>query len=436
MITSEEFLNVLQKELEPTTGCTDPAAIALASSRAASELSGPVEHILVQLSPNVYKNTAAVGVPGTHSDGAAVIRGGAIAAALGSQLVCWQKGLSILDEVNESTLQAALNLEKRGGVEVKCISTPDPLYIVVTVRAGEQKASTIIAGDYSHISEVRVNDHIIVSEPKPSSTQGESIFVRHPLRELIELALSISAERYEFLLEALDVNRSAARNGALATQLKLGPTLAACPLADAASRTRAWVAAAGEARMAGLRLPIVAITGSGNHGITLFVGLAALGETLGSSRTELARALAIGATVTTYIKGHIQRMTAFCGCGVAAATGLGAGAIHLLGGNYSQMEHTMQSVIGTLAGMLCDGAKESCAYKISTAAQTALQFAELAMQGVYLQSGVGILGNSIEDTFINLGRLNNPAMLGTDQLILELIQQRNKTFENFGQSTG
>jgi L-cysteine desulfidase len=175
--------------------------------------------------------------------------------------------------------------------------------------------------------------------------------------------------------------------------------------------------------MAGLPVPIMAIVGSGNHGIANFLGILAVAEVLESPREKLAKALAISSTVTVYIKSILKRMTAFCGCSVAAATGVAAGTVYLLGGSRDDAIHAMQSVIGTLAGMLCDGAKESCAYKLSASTATAIQFAYLAMQGAYVPAGMGVVGNTIEGTIENLGRLNNPGMVETDRLVLELIEQ-------------
>jgi L-cysteine desulfidase len=186
-------------------------------------------------------------------------------------------------------------------------------------------------------------------------------------------------------------------------------------------------AAAGEARMMGLIVPIIAIAGSGNHGITNFLGVSAVAEELGATELKTARALAISSTITIYIKGYVKRMTAFCGCAVAAATGVAAATVYLLDGCYGQMVQTMQSVIGTLGGMFCDGAKESCAYKLSTATAMAIQFAYLAMKGCGIPNGIGIVGNTIEDSFYNLGQLNNPGMVETDRIIAQLIERTLKS---------
>ena len=176
--------------------------------------------------------------------------------------------------------------------------------------------------------------------------------------------------------------------------------------------------------MGGMNVTITAITGSGNHGITNFVGVLAAAEELEATREQTAVALAISSMITIYIKGHIKRMTAFCGCGVAAATGMAAAVTYLLGGGYEQSVQAMQTVIGTIGGMFCDGAKSSCAYKLSTAAAMAVQAAYLAMAGCHVPAGEGIIGRTIEETFANIGRLNDPGMLETDRVMVSIIAQR------------
>jgi L-cysteine desulfidase len=180
--------------------------------------------------------------------------------------------------------------------------------------------------------------------------------------------------------------------------------------------------AAAEARMLGVQVPIMAITGSGNHGITNFLGMAAVAMELGASRSQTIKALALTSMITIYIKGFTSALTSFCGCAIAPATGIAAGTVYLLGGSVEQMVHAMQSVVGTFAGMLCDGAKESCAYKVSTVTSSAVEYAYLAMEGTYIPEVNGIVGRTIEETFANLGKLNNPGMLKTNEVVVEFVK--------------
>jgi len=215
-----------------------------------------------------------------------------------------------------------------------------------------------------------------------------------------------------FLIDAANLNKEATVKGLSAPALRLGGYLnrrisAAGYKCAPWERAQLYTAAVCEARMQGLNVTIMAVSGSGNHGITSSIGILAAAEELGSDNEALVRALAISTMITVYIKGCVKRMTAFCGCAVAAATGVAAGTVYLLNGTFEQSEQAMRSVIGSIGGMFCDGAKLSCAYKLSTSACMAVQFAYMAMEGCSIPASVGIVGNTIEKTFMNLGMLNN-----------------------------
>jgi L-cysteine desulfidase len=420
-VDKESLLAVLKSEIERSTGCTDPGAVCLAVSRATRELGCLPERVVVTVSPNVFKNGISVGVPGTGA------RGLPIAAALGAVLDKCEAGLAILDYATPEKIAAATKLVAAGRVQVRYADALDPLYIEAQVFAGVERASVVIANDYSNIVEIARNGTVLFSSSSKKAEVVQDALAGCTLQALFGLIETLPVADLEFLLDAAEVNRRAAQTGLANPMMKLGRVFqsraAGLPEELAAINTaQMWTAAAGEARMSGLPVPIIAITGSGNHGITNFLGVLAVAETLGSSRQQLARALAISSTVTVVIKGHVKRMTAFCGCAVAASTGVAAGTVYLLGGSYAEMVNAMQSVIGTLAGMLCDGAKESCAYKLSAATTLAIQFAYAACQGAYIPAGMGVVGKTIEKTFVNLGLLNNPGMTETDRFVLELIQ--------------
>ena len=416
----ELLIRVLREEMERSTGCTDPGAVCLAVSRAAKELGQRPEKVLVTVSPNVYKNGVSVGVPGTGR------RGLRVAAALGAVLDKSEAGLAILDHVTEEKLEEAMQLDH--AVEIRYAETPDPLYIKAEAWAGQDCAHVVIANDYSNIVEIARNGAITFSSPEKKAETVRDVLGGYTLRQLYDLVETMTLQDLGFLLEAAEVNRAAAEVGLSSDSLRLGPALNDRPSRlpapfSAMHKAQVLTAAAGEARMSGLPVPVVAMAGSGNHGIANFLGILAVAETLGSPQEKLAKALAISSTVTVYIKSFVKRMTAFCGCSVAAASGVAAGTVYLLGGGYDDSVHAMQSVVGTLSGMLCDGAKESCAYKLSASVALAIQFAYLALQGAYVPAGMGIVGHTIESTIENLGLLNNPGMVETDRFLLKLIEK-------------
>jgi L-cysteine desulfidase len=382
------------------------------------------ERVSVIVSPNIYKNGINVGVPGTG------MRGLHIAAALGAVLGPGASGLTMLNRATEDDLAAARALVARGRVEVDHAVTPDSLYIKAQVSAHKKKAHAVISGDYTHIAEVALNGKVIFYASVRGAAAVHESLKDCRLEELFTAIGAMSTEDLSFLLDAAAVNREAAMAGlADCGPSRLGAALSRftgdlpAPF-RAATHAQCLTAAAGEARMSGMPVPVMAISGSGNHGIANFLGILGVAEMIGSSPEQTARALAISSTVTVAIKSHSSRLSAFCGCAVSASAGVAAGTVYLLGGSYADSVNAMQSVIGTLAGMVCDGAKESCAFKLSSSVALAVQFSYLAMDGACIPAGMGILGDSIEKTFENLGRLNNPGMVTADRLMLRMISDR------------
>ena len=329
-------------------------------------------------------------------------------------------------------VQQAAAIVSDGRVHVTYGQTPEPLYVRAIVSGGGEEAQAVIRGDYSCVTEILRNGAPVMQAE--GRTHGAAVYplVEYSVQELYETILSMEPESFRFLLEDARRNQEAVRRDLEDPELPLGRLLKqrisgqmTGPLAVSAE-AQAYTAAAGEARMSGLNVTIMAIAGSGNHGITNFVGVLSAAEALGASEEQTATALAISSMITIYIKAHIKRMTAFCGCGVAAATGMTAAVSYLLGGSYDTAVHAMQTVLGTIGGMFCDGAKISCAYKLSTAASLAVQAAYLAREGCFVPAGVGIIGNTIEQTFANVGRLNDPGMVATDRELVAIIAENQR----------
>lgn len=419
----QELLRALAAEIECSTGCTDPGSVCLATAAAAHALGCEPQRVEVLVSPNIYKNGVSVGIPGTGRFGLKM------AAALGALLDHPERGLDILSGVPEETVRRAEEIVAAGRVEVRFGQTPDPLYVKAAVIAGGTRAEAEIARDYSNIISVAKDGIPVFRADPPEEKVGSYPLVNYSVRELYDQILAMDPACFRFLLEDARRNQKAAfqdlgnpdmRLGRLLRDRPVGPERTQLAVTNA---VQAYTAAAGEARMRGMDVTIMAIAGSGNHGITNFVGVLSAAEELGASAEQTSVALAISSMITIYIKAYIKRMTAFCGCGVAAATGMTAAVVYLLGGDYLQSVHAMQTVIGTLGGMFCDGAKSSCAYKLSTAAAMAVQAAYLAMEDCYVPAGEGIIGQTVEQTFANIGRLNNPGMTETDRVMVSIISE-------------
>lgn len=431
MVEQQKILEILRSEIQPTAGCTDPGSVCLATAAAAHALGACPEGIEVLVSPNLYKNGVSVGIPGTGRKG---LR---LAAALGALLRTPERGMAILSDVTDETVRQAEALVRGGGVRVTCGETPDPLYVRAIVSRGENRAQATIQGDYSRITELLYNGQPVLRKEAEASGDAASPILSHSVREWYDAIVAMEPECFRFLLECARRNLAAAERDLEDPTLSLGKALKRRPAGErggpmaVAAAAQAYTAATGEARMCGLNVPIMAIAGSGNHGITNFVGVLSAAEAMGAPESRILTALAISSMITVRIKAHVRRMTAFCGCGVAAATGMTAAVVYLLGGDFQQAVQAMQTVLGTIGGMLCDGAKLSCAYKLSTAASLAVQAAYLAMEGCCVPAGEGIIGNTIEQTFANIGRINNPGMTATDREMIAIIAETQQDTGSF-----
>ncbi|HMK48106.1 MAG TPA: L-serine ammonia-lyase, iron-sulfur-dependent, subunit alpha [Methanocella sp.] len=417
----EALIHVLRSEVKLSVGCTDLGAVCLAVNRAVRELGRKPDRIAVEVSPNVYKNGINVGVPGTG------MRGLHVAAALGAVVEAENANLTLLQHASEKSVQKAVELITRSAVSVDYIETHHPLYIKATVMAGDNSAHALIINDYASFDEVVINDRIIEWTDDRIAIEARDELKNYSLKKLFEMVEELSIEDLRFLSDAAEVNRSAAISGLASPGLHLGTALReiCCGLPGpyaSAALAQMMTAAACEARMSGLNVPVSSVTGSGNHGISCLLGVLAVAENLDSPVERTARALAISTIVTIMIKEHSQKLSAFCGCAVASSAGIAAATVYLLGGGHEDSIHAIQTVIGTLAGMVCDGAKESCAYKLSASASLAVQYGYMAMNGTYIPARMGILSETIEGTFHNLGLLNYPGMVETDRVLLNMIK--------------
>jgi len=414
----KELIGIIRAECVPTAGCTDPGCVALATATARHQLGRMPETVRVTVSPNIYKNGVSVGIPATHEHGLD------LAAALGAGLDCCQDGLAVLSHVTPAALDAAKAMVAHGNVTVEAQPCPDLLYVKAEVEAAGHRATAEIAGDYTAVIRVTHDGLTVAESAIPEHKVADNPLLRYPVRELYDIIAASDGTGFSFLKGYAEINWAAAESDLSDPAMKLGPVLrASLPMTSAEDLVQAYTAAAGEARMCGKNVPIIAITGSGNHGITDFVGVYAAAKALGADEEHTIKALAISSMITVYSKGYLQRMTAFCGCAVAASAGVAAAVVYLLGGSYQQGVHAVQSVIGCLGGMFCDGAKVSCAYKLSTAARMAVQFARLAVQDCYIPEAVGIIGPTLEETFANIGLINNPGMIDTEKEIVAAIRR-------------
>lgn len=428
--------DILQKEVAPALGCTEPVAIALGAAAAASLLPGrEVDSLEVWVDPNIYKNGIAVLIPGTGG-----LCGLDLAAALGALGGDPALKMEVLESIDEDTVRQAQELIQRGAVKVNLLSKHG-LHIKTVLRSGQDTAESEITHSHDHIVSLRLNDREVSDSPlldgqeegSGDREQLENWLRSQSLACFLDLLDDLDSEDFEFLQQSITFNMRLAEYG-----LKHGPGLGVGKTMDRLVRqrlikkdmilaARMLTSAAADARMAGVKLPAMSSAGSGNHGLTAVLPIWAVKDYVECELQETLRAIALSHILTSYVKTHTGRLSAVCGCSVAAGAGAAAGVAYLLGGDISHMAGAMKNLIQDLAGVVCDGAKAGCAMKLATAAGSAVQAALFALQGVNVQSTDGIIDTTMEQTAHNLGTLSTQGMMETDRIILQILMNKVST---------
>lgn len=420
------IIDTLKNEVTPAMGCTEPVAVALACAKAREILDcDSIEMVEVWVSSNIYKNGLGVGVPNTSEVGLH------IAAALGVSGCNSLKGLNLLEDINEYQLSKANKLIKQGKLAVLIKDTHEKVYVEARIHTNEHSASATIM--YKHNCFVRgEKDGTIIfnrSIENKSSEQEIDIIFGQKIEDLIREIEEIEFESIDFLLDGITMNEKIALK---ALDMKLGigvgygmkESIRKGLLSnDFINNAMMMTAAAADARMSGISLPVMSSNGSGNNGLTAILPLAVYRKMYNVGDDKIVKALAISHIVNCYIKNHIGRLSALCGCAVSAATGASVAIAWLMGANYEEINGTIKNMIANISGMICDGAKGSCALKVSTATSVAVQSAILAINGSITPSKNGIIGESAEECIINLGVLSLSGMNDTDRVILDIMKK-------------
>ncbi len=431
MFTISEFL---QQEVKPALGCTEPGAVALATAKACEQLSGIAECLTVVVSDNIFKNGIAVGVPGTNGE-----RGNEIAAALAVFCGHSSYGLEVLKDVSSEDLEKAREFIAEGRLKLVA-NGKGGVYVEATAVRGNETGCAVVEQSHANITKVAKNGQIIYEATphcdgfsNPASDAATSIpeqVGKMNFEELVALAGDLSESDIDYIWEGIEMNLRIADYG---FQNKVGIGLgravkeAAGKIynSDLAAQVKAVAAAASDARMAGVSLPVMSSAGSGNHGITAILPVYVVGNAMHKSREEIARAVAYSHLATSFIKSRMGRLSPVCGCSVAAGSGAAAGIVNVMGGTDQQAKKAMELVLGNITGMLCDGAKESCAFKVGTGASEAFYAAQIAMAGGGMTVSQGVVDvNDFTQTAENAARLNREGMKSVDRTIIDIIRHR------------
>jgi len=424
-----ELLGLLKKGIVPATGCTDPIAVAYAVAVAKEQIKDSIESINIQVDSNIYKNGLMVTIPGTTEKGLIV------AGALGFVAGEAKKRFRVIEGLNKEDIEKAKILINQGKVNLSVKENCQQLNIEVILVTNKEKSKIIILD--SHLNIVSIEKVDKNCEFKPSITgeqktnSSNRIIQKYNLEDFLEFANELPLDELKFLEEGVKMNLKIAKEG---LTIKNGVGSRFMEMIDEGlmsnnmmTRAQVLCAAASEARMSGSKLPVMSTAGSGNHGITAFLTIFAVAEKRNLSEEKLIRAFALTNLITFFIKSYTGTLSAMCGCGVAAGIGASAGIVYLLGGERRQILGAMYNMVGSISGMICDGAKEGCAYKLSLASGWAVQSALLSLKGATINKNDGIVDVDFRKLFRNLGYICNPGMISTDKAILEVMLNKKKT---------
>lgn len=421
----EAIIALINREVVPAIGCTEPIAVALCTARATELLGMRPERVKVQLSANILKNAMGVGIPGTGG-----MIGLPIAVALGSLVGKSEYKLEVLRDADEAAVEQGKQFiaDERITIGLK-LETTDKLYIEVETMAGEKHATAIISGGHTHFVYEEVDGKVLFDNRRPAGEEAEVEEVELTLRKVYDFALTSPVEELRFILEAKQLNKAAAEASLKGNYgHQLGKTLRSTKqlsvMGDSIySRVLSYTAAACDARMAGAMIPVMSNSGSGNQGITATLPVVVYAEEVKATEEQTIRALALSHLTVIYIKQSLGRLSALCGC-VVAATGSSCGITYLMGGGYEEVSYAVKNMIANLTGMICDGAKPSCALKLASGVSTAVLSAMMAIDHQCVSSVEGIIDDDVDRSIRNLTHIGRDGMNETDKLILNIMTNK------------
>lgn len=421
----EQIIALIHQEVVPAIGCTEPIAVALCVAKATEALGKRPEKIDVQLSANILKNAMGVGIPGTDMIGLP------IAVALGALI---GKSAYQLEVLKDCTPEAVAEGKRMIDSQIITIGLKadieEKLYIEVTCEAGTDRATAIISGGHTKFVYVSRNDEILLDKRTSDAAQTETASVDLNLKKVYDFATTAPLEELTFILEAKRLNKQAAERSfegnyghELGKMLRSSGTEQRIMGNNTFTHILSYTSAACDARMAGAMIPVMSNSGSGNQGIAATLPVVIYAEDNHKSEEELTRSLILSHLTAIYIKQNLGKLSALCGC-VVAATGSSCGITYLMGGDYQQVSFAVQNMIANLTGMICDGAKPSCALKLTSGVSTAVLSAILAMEHKCVTSVEGIIEDNVDRSIRNLTQIGSVGMNETDKLVLNIMTHK------------
>lgn len=421
----EKIISLIQREVIPAIGCTEPIAVALCVSKATELLGCRPQHIQALLSANILKNAMGVGIPGTGMIGLP------IAVALGALIGKSEYELEVLKDCTPADVEEG---KKMIASDAICIelkeNNQEKLYIEIHCQADGQEATAIISGGHTNFVYLSNSQGVLLDKGISNTEDDTEDDIQLTFHKVYDFATTAPLDEIRFILKSRDLNMNAAEQSFQGNYgHELGKILCQSATKEAIlgtntfSRILSYTSAACDARMAGAMIPVMSNSGSGNQGITATLPVVIYANDNHKSEEELIRALTLSHLTVVYIKQSLGRLSALCGC-VVASTGSSCGITYLMGGNYEQITFAVKNMIGNITGMICDGAKPSCALKVTSGASTALLSAILAIEHQCVSSVEGIVDDDVDQSIWNLTQIGKEAMNETDKLVLNIMTHK------------
>lgn len=435
-----ELSTLIKKDMVPALGVTEPGAISFCVAKAKSYAKGELLHLNVAMNSGMYKNAFTCGIPNSKEVG------NVFAAALGYVAGNPDKGLESLANVTPADNVSAQRLIDEGKITVALSGISSRIFMEATLETTESKVLLTIRDTHTNITKIVVNGETVLEaeEKDEEDTYGASGEInattskanatihsihRYTLTELVDYVNTVPLEEIEFVKEAYKVNLELFEEALKNPRTTFARQLLVMNGGEVISKDEQMTAsllcnATIEARVIGLDKPAMSITGSGAHGIIATMPLYGVYKIHGLSEEMLYRATMLSYLICTYIKEYSGRLSAFCGCAIAAGTGMACGLVYLKGGTVEQMEYTLNNMASSITGMICDGGNQGCTMKGVAACDAAFRSVAFAMKGVHIDKVHGINGNTPEDTMRNMGLIASPGMVGTEKTIVEIFEEK------------
>lgn len=424
----EAIIRLIQSEMKPGMGCTEPAAIGLAVSNTCGRLNLPAAEIHLKLSSNIFKNAFCVKIPNTDKAGIP------LAAALGALLAGRDNTMELFSQVTAELTEEAEKMLKHGIITLE-VEPDNRFYIEVTASAGQEAVRTITLDRHDNLVYIEKDGKILLDRRNGRNVDshgGELWITESSICDLVDICEKIPVGEIAFLREGIEMNRLAAQMGLSRSYgLNIGKKIRKMVKKgvlpdDLASFVKMNVAAACDCRMGGAPLSAMTVLGSGNQGFEAILLPASAAEYLGCGEEKMLRSVMMSILLTIRIKYHVGRLSPICGATLSGAAGAGA-VVWLMGGSREQIEGAIQNMLGSVSGMLCDGAKDGCALKLGNCAGEAVLAAGLAMEGSIIRQTDGIISRRVEETIRNVSRLSREGMSGVDMNIISIMLSKEST---------